>query len=68
MTTKTVTAVYRNGSLRLSRKLPFPNNATVVLTWQAPKDAVEATQGLIRVPRKVVLELTRPHQHSPLDL
>ena len=28
---------------------------------------VEATQGILRVPRKVVMELTRPHQTSLWD-
>ncbi len=68
MIARRVKAVYRNGLLKLSRKLPLPNNATVILTWQRPKDVVEATQGIIRVPRRVVLELTTPHKHSVWDL
>ena len=68
MLTKTITAVYRNGSLKLKRKLSLPNNTTVILTWNKPADLIEATQGTIRVPRKVVLELTAPHKHSFLDL
>lgn len=67
MITKTVKAVYRNGSLKLNRKLPLPNNAAVILTWRTPNNPVEATQGILRVPRKVVMELTRPHQHSLWD-
>ena len=67
MITKTVKAIYKNGSLKLSRKLPLPNNAAVILTWQTPRDRVEATQGLVRVPRKVVLELTSPHSSSLWD-
>ena len=64
MTTKTMKAIYRNGSLKLGRKLPLPNNATVILTWRRPSNPVEATQGIIRVPRKIVLELTTPHRHD----
>ena len=67
MITKTVKAIYRNGFLKLSRKLPLPNNAAVVLTWRTPTNPVEATQGILRVPRKVVMELTRPHRYSLWD-
>ena len=62
-----VKAIYHNGSLKLSRKLPLPDHATVILTWQRPRDPIEATQGLIRVPQKVVLELTTPHAFSAWD-
>ena len=68
MAIRTMKATYRNGSLKLSRKLPLPNNATVILTWRRPADPIEATQRMIRVPRKVMLELTTPHTHSLLDL
>ncbi len=61
-TTKTLTAIYRSGSLRLARKLPLPDNTKVVLTWRKPQDAVESTRGIIHAPRKVVLELTTPHR------
>lgn len=64
MTTQIVKAVYRNGSLKLSRKLPLPNNATVILRWRMPLNPIEATRHLIKVPRRVVLELTTPHQFS----
>ncbi len=64
MATQTVKAVYRNGSLKLNRKLPLPNNATVILRWRAPLDQIEATRHLIKVPRRVVLELTTPHRFS----
>lgn len=68
MSIKSVRAVYRNGSLKLSRKLPLPNNVTVILTWRKPTNPIEATRGILRVPRKVVLELTSPHKHSLWDL
>jgi hypothetical protein len=68
METKAVRAIYRNGSLRLTRKLPLPNNTVVILSWRRPTNAVEATQGIIRIPRRVVLELTTPHKYSVWDL
>ena len=62
MTVKHLQAVYRNGSLRLARKLPLPDNTRVVLTWRQSADPVEATRGVLRVPRRIALELTTPHR------
>ena len=64
MATQIVKAVYHNGSLKLSRKLPLPNNAMVILRWRKPLDQIEATRQLIKIPRRVVLELTTPHRFS----
>jgi len=62
MTVKHLQAVYRNGSLRLARKLPLPDNTRGVLTWRRPEDAAEATRGVLHVPRRIAFELTTPHR------
>lgn len=64
-TTTTIAATYKkNGLLKLRRRLPLPDNTPVTVTWHRARNIVDATRAMIKVPRKVVIELTTPHRHD----
>ncbi len=64
-TATTIAATYKkHGLLKLTRRLPLPDNTPVTVTWHRTRNIVDATRAMIRVPRKVVIELTTPHRHD----
>ena len=54
MMIKMIPAIYENGSLKLTKKLPLRNHARVRVLFEWPTSVAKRTQGLLRVPPRLV--------------
>ena len=67
MAKRSVIATYENGALRLRGKLPLRNHTKVRVIFDWPTSAAKRTQGLLRVPRRVVRLVVESDEFSVLD-
>lgn len=63
----TTMAIYRNGVLKLKRRLPFRNDELLLVRVVRKSDPVRDTQGIIQVSKSFARELLKPHRTSIVD-
>jgi len=66
-TKKTISAIYENGALKLRGQLPLRNHAKVRLIFDWPTSTAKRTQGLLRLPPRVVRLVVESDEFSVLN-
>ena len=63
----TISAVYENGTLKLRKPLPLRNHAKVRVIFEWPTSTARRTQGLLKVPKRLIRLIVESDEFSVLN-